>query len=126
MVGLFSSFVFLDVMVPAAKKSQQVQYKLLYHHGMLALGVHYTLDVLHPDRYPSSSLSFHSSGSSSSGTPHSASSTLTSSTPPLREERVRIDDDVVVGVCPEDVFGGGGGIERHEMRCAYLSFYRRV
>jgi ubiquitin carboxyl-terminal hydrolase 10 len=41
---------------------------------------------------------------------------------------VRIDDDVVVDVRPEDVFGGGGGGERErdEAKCAYLLFYRRV
>ena len=42
---------------------------------------------------------------------------------------MRIDDDVVVDVRPEDVFGFGGAgdkeRERDEAKCVYL-FYRRV
>ena len=112
---------FVDVMVPAAKKSQPVRYKLfgvLYHHGLSASGGHYTLDVLHPDRYPSSS----SGSASPSGTQSSKSPSTPATT--SREGWVRIDDDVVMDVRPEDVFGGG--VERDETRCAYLLFYRRV
>ena len=84
----------------------------------------YTLDVLHPDRYPLSALA------STSGAPRSTSisSTPAISTPatPLREGWVRIDDDVVVDVRPDDLFGAGRDRERDETRCAYLLFYRWV
>ncbi|KAF9472838.1 cysteine proteinase [Pholiota conissans] len=92
-----------DVMVPAARKAQPARYKLfgaLYHHGLSASGGHYTLDVLHPNRYPSAN--------------------------PVakpREGWVRIDDDLVSDVRPEDVFGAS---ERDDSRCAYLLFYRRI
>ncbi|KAJ6568127.1 hypothetical protein B0H10DRAFT_2200033 [Mycena sp. CBHHK59/15] len=42
-----------DVMVPTARKP--ARYKLfgaVYHHGVSASGGHYTLDVLHPTRFP--------------------------------------------------------------------------
>lgn len=74
---------------------------VLYHHGLSASGGHYTLDVLHPERYPSST-----SGANAK----------------LREGWVRLDDEVVSDVKPEDVFGG---FERDD-RCAYLLFYTRV
>ena len=112
-------FFCLDVMVPVAKISQLVRYKLfgvVYHHGMSAWG-RYTLDVLHPNQYPSSSLL---GLASPSGT-----SSIKLSTTMSCEGWVRIDDNVVVDVCPEDVFGGDG-VERDETRCAYLLFYKRV
>jgi ubiquitin carboxyl-terminal hydrolase 10 len=76
---------------------------VLYHHGPHASGGHYTLDVLHPNRD-------------------------NHALPPLRprEAWIRIDDELVSDIKPEDVFAppkdeeGGGG------RCAYLLFYRRV
>ncbi|KJA24204.1 hypothetical protein HYPSUDRAFT_65703 [Hypholoma sublateritium FD-334 SS-4] len=92
-----------DVMISAAKKSQPTRYKLfgaLYHHGLSASGGHYTLDVLHPNRYPN----------------------VNPSAKP-REGWVRIDDDLVSDVRPEDVFGA---TERDDARCAYLLFYRRI
>ncbi|KAF8967294.1 hypothetical protein BDZ97DRAFT_1938213 [Flammula alnicola] len=92
-----------DVMVPAAKKAQPTRYKLfgaLYHHGLSASGGHYTLDVLHPNRYPN----------------------VNPSSKP-REGWVRIDDDLVSDVRHEDVFGA---YERDDSRCAYLLFYRRI
>ena len=67
---------------------------VIYHHGLSASGGHYTLDVLHPNRGGKS-----------------------------REGWVRIDDEVVVDVGGEEVFGAG---ERDDLRCAYLLFYRRV
>ncbi|CAA7271095.1 unnamed protein product [Cyclocybe aegerita] len=91
-----------DVMVPAAKK-QPTRYKLfgaLYHHGQSASGGHYTLDVLHPNRYPS-----------------------TNPTAKPREGWVRIDDELVSDVRPDDVFNAP---ERDDSRCAYLLFYRRI
>ncbi|KAF9014213.1 hypothetical protein BDQ17DRAFT_1419116 [Cyathus striatus] len=78
------------------------RYKLfgaLYHHGHSASGGHYTLDVLHPNRYPSSN---------------------PAAKP--REGWVRIDDELVSDVRPDDVFG----TYDREDRCAYLLFYRRV
>ncbi|KIM48550.1 hypothetical protein M413DRAFT_437769 [Hebeloma cylindrosporum] len=126
-----------DVMVPLAKKSQLPRYKLfgvLYHHGTSASGGHYTLDVLHPNRYPSSSSSASLPSSSSasgttrpsaSGTP--SSTTIKPSSTKAREGWVRIDDDVVVDVRPEDVFGSSSSsVGGDETKCAYLLFYRRV
>ncbi|TFK36396.1 hypothetical protein BDQ12DRAFT_686826 [Crucibulum laeve] len=90
-----------DLMTATAKRT--TRYKLfgaLYHHGHSASGGHYTLDVLHPNRYPSSS-----------------------PTAKPREGWVRIDDELVSDVRPEDVFGETS--ERDD-RCAYLLFYRRI
>ncbi|KAF8163725.1 hypothetical protein B0H34DRAFT_650904 [Crassisporium funariophilum] len=92
-----------DIMVPAAKKAHPARYKLfgaLYHHGLSASGGHYTLDILHPNRYPSAN-------------PHFKP----------REGWVRIDDELVSDVRNEDVFGA---YERDDARCAYLLFYRRI
>jgi len=106
-------------MVQAAKKSQSqpARYKLfgvLYHHGLSASGGHYTLDVLHPNRYPGLPGAAHST--------KNPSAIHNSDTKP-REGWVRIDDTVVWDVRPEDVFGAW---ERDEARCAYLLFYRRI
>ncbi|KAJ2915233.1 hypothetical protein MD484_g5175, partial [Candolleomyces efflorescens] len=93
-----------DLMAPAAKKTGPTRYKLfgaLYHHGLSASGGHYTLDVLHPNRYPS----------------------FNSNTKP-KEGWVRIDDELVSDVRPEDVFGAAQ--EKDDSRCAYLLFYCRV
>jgi ubiquitin carboxyl-terminal hydrolase 10 len=70
----------------------------LYHHGLSASGGHYTLDVLHPNV------------------------DMTSAPTKPREGWIRIDDELVSDVHPEDVFGPA---ERDD-RCAYLLFYRRV
>ncbi|KAJ7777737.1 hypothetical protein B0H14DRAFT_2401430 [Mycena olivaceomarginata] len=91
-----------DVLVPTARK-QPVRYKLfgvVYHHGVSASGGHYTLDVLHPTRFPGSA-----TGTGSE-----------------REGWVRIDDELVSDVQPVDVFGAPEG----DSRCAYLLFYRRL
>ncbi|KAF8207547.1 hypothetical protein K438DRAFT_1815196 [Mycena galopus ATCC 62051] len=91
-----------DVMVPTARK-QSSRYKLfgvVYHHGVSASGGHYTLDVLHPTRFPATS----------------------TGTAGEREGWVRIDDELVSDVRPADVFGAAEG----DSRCAYLLFYRRV
>ncbi|KAJ7729490.1 hypothetical protein B0H14DRAFT_2479923 [Mycena olivaceomarginata] len=88
-----------DVLVPTARK-QPVRYKLfgvVYHHGVSASGGHYTLDVLHPTRFPGSA-----TGTGSE-----------------REGWVRIDDELVSDVRPVDVFGAPEGD-------SYLLFYRRV
>lgn len=92
-----------ELMAPAAKKIGPTRYKLfgaLYHHGQSASGGHYTLDVLHPNRYPNAAV----------GRP--------------KEGWVRIDDDLVSDVRHEDVFGAAQ--ERDDGRSAYLLFYRRV
>ncbi|KAN0076812.1 hypothetical protein V8E55_010667 [Tylopilus felleus] len=89
-----------DVMAPG-KKLHGTRYKLfgvLYHHGLSASGGHYTLDVLHPNI-------------------DNAVGTVKP-----REGWIRIDDELVSDVRPEDVFGPP---ERDD-RCAYLLFYRRV
>jgi ubiquitin carboxyl-terminal hydrolase 10 len=77
---------------------------VLYHHGQSASGGHYTLDVLHPDRFPTNV--------------NSASSAKT------REGWVRLDDEHVSDVRPEDVFVGS--VSEREDRCAYLLFYARI
>lgn len=89
-----------DLMSTTVRKSHPTKYKLfgaLYHHGHSASGGHYTLDVLHPNRYPGATKS--------------------------REGWVRIDDELVSDVRYEDVFGAS---ERDDSRCAYLLFYRRI
>ncbi|KAJ7208935.1 hypothetical protein GGX14DRAFT_632992, partial [Mycena pura] len=81
-----------------ARKRGPTRYKLfgaIYHHGVSASGGHYTLDVLHPTR-------------SAAG-----------------EGWVRIDDELVSGVRPMDVFGGAVA-GRDDTRCAYLLLYRRI
>lgn len=75
----------------------------LYHHGFSASGGHYTLDVLHPTRYPGS----HGGNNANKN----------------REGWVRFDDEFVSDVRYEDVFGAH---EREDARCAYLLFYRRI
>ncbi|KAK7019542.1 cysteine proteinase [Favolaschia claudopus] len=95
--------VMSDVMVPAARK-QPAKYKLfgvIYHHGLSASGGHYTLDILHPTRFPGTS-----TGSERE-----------------REGWIRIDDELVSDVRPMDVFGGASD---GDTRCAYLLFYRRI
>lgn len=108
------------MMAPSGKRSQPTKYRLfagkdphlllyslsqcchfrlvIYHHGYSASGGHYTLDVLHPNRYPGTK---------------------------VREGWVRIDDELVSDVRPEDVFDAWEK-EKDEMRNAYLLFYRRV
>lgn len=68
---------------------------VLYHHGQSASGGHYTLDVLHSDR------DFNDR---------------------LRTTWIRIDDELVSDICPEDVFNG---LDRDD-RCPYLLFYRKI
>ncbi|KAI0345391.1 cysteine proteinase [Trametopsis cervina] len=82
----------------AQRPPQPVKYQLigaLYHHGQSASGGHYTLDVLHPNRDLNDR---------------------------PRQAWIRIDDELVSDVRPEDVFGG----QERDDRCAYLLFYRRV
>ncbi|KAJ7792837.1 hypothetical protein B0H14DRAFT_3115102 [Mycena olivaceomarginata] len=92
-----------DVLVPTARK-QPVRYKLfevlVYHHGFSTSGGHYTLDVLHPTRFPGS----------------------VTGTGSEREGWVRIDDELVSDVRPVDVFGA----PEDDSQCAYLLCYRRV
>ncbi|KAF8548451.1 cysteine proteinase [Imleria badia] len=91
-----------DLTAPG-KKLYGTRYKLfgvLYHHGLSALGGHYTLDVLHPN--------IDNAGSGPTVKP--------------REGWIRIDDELVSDVRPEDVFG----TPARDDRCAYLLFYRRV
>lgn len=88
-----------DLISPTSSlRKHPVKYQLfgvLYHHGQSASGGHYTLDVLHPNRDLSDR---------------------------PRQAWVRIDDELVSDIRPDDVFGGP---ERDD-RCAYLLFYRRV
>ncbi|KXN91225.1 Ubiquitin carboxyl-terminal hydrolase 10 [Leucoagaricus sp. SymC.cos] len=90
-----------DMMGPSGKRPQTTKYRLfgaIYHHGHSASGGHYTLDVLHPTRYPGAK---------------------------VREGWVRIDDELVSDVKSEDVFNAWEN-EKDEMRNAYLLFYRRI
>jgi ubiquitin carboxyl-terminal hydrolase 10 len=57
------------------------------------------LDVLHSERFP--------------GPTHGGRA---------REGWIRLDDEIVSDIRPEDVFGG---VERDD-RCAYLLFYTRI
>ncbi|KAF9220166.1 cysteine proteinase [Gyrodon lividus] len=87
-----------DVMAPG-KKIHSTRYKLfgvLYHHGLSASGGHYTIDVLHPN--------------------------IDMSATKPREAWIRIDDELVSDVRPDDVFG----TPERDDRCAYLLFYRRL
>ncbi|KAG6371844.1 cysteine proteinase [Boletus reticuloceps] len=94
-----------EVMAPG-KKLHGTRYKLfgvLYHHGLSASGGHYTLDVLHPNI---------------------DDVVGTGPTVKPREGWIRIDDELVSDVRPEDVFG----TPERDDRCAYpyLLFYRRI
>lgn len=92
-----------ELMSPTVRKAQSVRYRLfgaVYHHGVSASGGHYTLDVLHPHRYPSFSPNVKP-----------------------REGWIRIDDELVSDVRNEDVFDAW---DRDDARTAYLLFYRRV
>lgn len=101
-------------MALTAKRTLSARYKLfgaLYHHGVSASGGHYTLDVLHPNRYPAP--------------PVNSSSSPSPAAQKMREGWVRIDDEFVSDVRVDDVFGPQA-FERDENRCAYLLFYRRI
>ncbi|KAI0362620.1 cysteine proteinase [Trametes cingulata] len=85
-------------LIAAPKRAAPVKYQLfgvLYHHGPSASGGHYTLDVLHPNRELSER---------------------------PRPAWIRIDDELVSDVRPDDVFGGLDRDDRH----AYLLFYRMI
>ncbi|TFY64673.1 hypothetical protein EVJ58_g2454 [Rhodofomes roseus] len=87
-----------DLIAPTRRTAQSVKYQLfgvLYHHGQSASGGHYTLDVLHPNR---------------------------DLTDRPRAAWIRIDDELVSDIRPDDVFGG----QEQNERCAYLLFYRRM
>ncbi|KAF5368763.1 hypothetical protein D9615_010401 [Tricholomella constricta] len=87
-----------DVMAPALRRAPAARYKLfgvVYHHGQSASGGHYTLDVLHSARY---------AGAQSP------------------EGWMRLDDELVSDVRPEDVFAPFP----EEGKAAYLLFYCRV
>ncbi|KAJ2933718.1 hypothetical protein H1R20_g3381, partial [Candolleomyces eurysporus] len=92
-----------DLMATAAKKTGPTRYKLfgaVYHHGPSASGGHYTLDVLHPNRYPS----------------------FNSNAKP-KEGWVRIDDDLVSDVRPDDVFGAAQEKDDSRLQLIYASLH---
>ncbi|ESK98263.1 ubiquitin c-terminal hydrolase [Moniliophthora roreri MCA 2997] len=95
-----------DVLSPTAKsRHRSTRYKLfgvIYHHGISASGGHYTLDVLHTNRFPA------------------------------KEQQpgqgwIRIDDQLVSDIQHADVFASAA-FERDDAasRCAYMLFYKRV
>ncbi|PCH37812.1 cysteine proteinase [Wolfiporia cocos MD-104 SS10] len=87
-----------DLMAPTKRTPYPAKYQLfgvLYHHGQSASGGHYTIDVLHPNRDLNDK---------------------------PRAAWIRIDDELVSDIRPDDVFNT---TERDD-RCAYLLFYRRV
>lgn len=88
-----------EILIPAMRKPQ-IRYKLfgvVYHHGISASGGHYTLDVVHPTRF---------SGTTS------------------RQGWIRIDDELISDLMPEDVFNTEDRGEGE--KSAYLLLYRRV
>ncbi|TFK46674.1 cysteine proteinase [Heliocybe sulcata] len=87
-----------ELMAATRKNVTPARYKLfgvLYHHGLSASGGHYTIDVLHPNREGGMK---------------------------PREGWIRIDDEFVSDVRPEDVFNSFDRDDRN----AYLLMYRRV
>ncbi|EPQ57809.1 cysteine proteinase [Gloeophyllum trabeum ATCC 11539] len=87
-----------ELMAPARKMATPARYKLfgvLYHHGLSASGGHYTIDVLHPNREGGIK---------------------------PREGWIRIDDEFVSDIRPEDVFNSFDRDDRN----AYLLMYRRI
>ncbi|KAF9267621.1 cysteine proteinase [Marasmius fiardii PR-910] len=102
-----------DVLTPTARsKNRATRYKLfgvIYHHGLSASGGHYTLDVLHPNRFPS----------------RNAAKPNEEARP--REGWIRIDDELVSDIRHADIFASAA-FERDDAvsRCAYMLFYKRI
>ena len=97
-ICIWREYLLYVVDLQARRPAQPVKYQLigaLYHHGQSASGGHYTLDVLHLNRDLNDR---------------------------PRQAWIRIDDELVSDVRPEDVFGG----QERDDRCAYLLFYRRL
>lgn len=92
----------LDITAPIAQRPIGAQprsyalYGVLYHHGVSAIGGHYTVDVLHPN------------GNGGHG-----------------EGWLHIDDETVRTVQHEDVFGGHDNGQTDDW-CPYMLFYRRT
>ncbi|KAK1218858.1 Coronin-like protein crn1 [Marasmius sp. AFHP31] len=94
-----------DVLAPGAKgKNRSTRYKLfgvIYHHGVSASGGHYTLDVLHPNRFP----------------PRTPNNVDEHNRP--REGWIRIDDELVSDVRHADIFASAA-FERDDAASSHV------
>ncbi|KAK7051081.1 hypothetical protein VNI00_005193 [Paramarasmius palmivorus] len=107
----------IDILSPTVRGQHRSRYKLfgvIYHHGISASGGHYTLDVLHTNRFT---------------TPQNpwADRSQQTELSKNREGWIRIDDELVSDIRHADIFASAA-FERDDAasRCAYMLFYKRI